>query len=305
MFLQDIPLPIALRASSTNYKTFYQYRTNQLLEYMMRLFTWRGLPDSIPAHEIDIYLYLYGRCGINKARLNDDLLAVVPEWTGCTNYLDIPKTYTWCTPIQSGQCYIGKTGVLIDNTLLHNSSYPLIHTTASRLAHIDSTIICALVNGRDNVAIKASTQKFAADAEAYQRQKYNGIPSFIVDRGFSTIEIDDLKTQNTMNIRELLDSQQLILSEFYETIGINKTVEKRERLITAEAAANEQLLKLNINNMYMCRVKGAEEINKMFGTSITVECNVEIANESVKDPEETPDERGGSEDGTNENKGSL
>lgn len=305
MFLQDIPLPIALRASSTNYKTFYQYRTNQLLEYMMRLFTWRGLPESIPAHEIDIYLYLYGRCGINKARLNDDLLAVVPEWTGCTNYLDIPKTYTWCTPIQSGQCYIGKTGVLIDNTLLHNSSYPLIHTTASRLAHIDSTIICALVNGRDNVAIKASTQKFAADAEAYQRQKYNGIPSFIVDRGFSTIEIDDLKTQNTMNIRELLDSQQLILSEFYETIGINKTVEKRERLITAEAAANEQLLKLNINNMYMCRVKGAEEINKMFGTQITVECNVEIANESVKDPEETPDERGGVLDGTEENKGSL
>ena len=305
MFLQDIPLPIALRASSTNYKTFYQYRTNQLLEYMMRLFTWRGLPESIPAHEIDIYLYLYGRCGINRARLNDDLLAVVPEWTGCTNYLDIPKTYTWCTPIQSGQCYIGKTGVLIDNTLLHNSSYPLIHTTASRLAHIDSTIICALVNGRDNVAIKASTQKFAADAEAYQRQKYNGIPSFIVDRGFSTIEIDDLKTQNTMNIRELLDSQQLILSEFYETIGINKTVEKRERLITAEAAANEQLLKLNINNMFMCRVKGAEEINKMFGTQISVECNVEIANESVKDPEETPDERGGSEDDTQENKGSL
>lgn len=305
MFLQDIPLPIALRASSTNYKTFYQYRTNQLLEYMMRLFTWRGLPDSIPAHEIDIYLYLYGRCGINKARLNDDLLAVVPEWTGCTNYLDIPKTYTWCTPIQSGQCYIGKTGVLIDNTLLHNSSYPLIHTTASRLAHIDSTIICALVNGRDNVAIKASTQKFAADAETYQRQKYNGIPSFIVDRGFSTIEIEDLKTQNSMNIRELLDSQQLILSEFYETIGINKTVEKRERLITAEAAANEQLLKLNINNMFMCRVKGAEEINKMFGTQITVECNVEIANESVKDPEETPDERGGADDGTEENKGSL
>ena len=305
MFLQDIPLPIALRASSTNYKTFYQYRTNQLLEYMMRLFTWRGLPESIPAHEIDIYLYLYGRCGINKARLNDDLLAVVPEWTGCTNYLDIPKTYTWCTPIQSGQCYIGKTGVLIDNTLLHNSSYPLIHTTASRLAHIDSTIICALVNGRDNVAIKASTQKFAADAEAYQRQKYNGIPSFIVDRGFSTIEIDDLKTQNTMNIRELLDSQQLILSEFYETIGINKTVEKRERLITAEAAANEQLLKLNINNMFMCRVKGAEEINKMFGTQITVECNVEIANESVKDPEETPDERGAEDNGIKENKGSL
>lgn len=291
MFLQDIPLPIALKATSTNYKTFYNFRTNQLLEYMMRLFTWKGLPESIPEHEIDIYLFLYGRCGINKARINDDLLAVVPEWTGSTNYLDIPRTYTWCTPLQSGQCYIGRNGVLIDNTKLHNSSYPLIHATASRLAHVDSTIICALVNGRDNVAIKASTQKFAADAEAYQRQKYNGIPSFIVDKGFSTIEIEDLKTQNSMNIRELLDAEQLILSEFYETIGINKTVEKRERLITAEAAANEQLLRLNINNMFDCRKKGAEQINDMFGTNITVECNVDIANYSVTDPEEMDPEK--------------
>ena len=291
MFLQDIPLPIALKATSTNYKTFYNFRTNQLLEYMMRLFTWKGLPESIPEHEIDIYLFLYGRCGINKARINDDLLAVVPEWTGSTNYLDIPRTYTWCTPLQSGQCYIGRNGVLIDNTKLHNSSYPLIHATASRLAHVDSTIICALVNGRDNVAIKASTQKFAADAEAYQRQKYNGIPSFIVDKGFSTIGIEDLKTQNSMNIRELLDAEQLILSEFYETIGINKTVEKRERLITAEAAANEQLLRLNINNMFDCRKKGAEQINDMFGTNITVECNVDIANYSVTDPEETDPEK--------------
>lgn len=298
MFLQDIPVPIALKASSTNYKTFYNYRTNQLLEYMMRLFTWRGLPESIPSHEIDIFLYLYGRCGINKARLNDDLLAVVPEWSGVTNYLDIPRTYTWCTPLQSGQCYVGKTGVLIDNTMLHNSSYPLIHSTASRLAHIDCTIICALVNGRDNIAIKAASQKFAADADAYQRQKYNGIPSFIVDKGFSTIEIEDLKTQNSMNIRELLDSQQLILSEFYESIGINKTVEKRERLITAEAAANSQLLRLNINNMFECRKKGAEEINKMFGTDITVECNVDISNYAVKDPEQSPEQRGGVDDET-------
>ena len=182
--------------------------------------------------------------------------------------------------------------------MLHNSSYPLIHSTASRLAHIDCTIICALVNGRDNIAIKAASQKFAADADAYQRQKYNGIPSFIVDKGFSTIEIEDLKTQNSMNIRELLDSQQLILSEFYESIGINKTVEKRERLITAEAAANSQLLRLNINNMFECRKKGAEEINKMFGTDITVECNVDISNYAVKDPEQSPEQRGGAEDET-------
>lgn len=302
MFLQDYHIPFNIKPSSTNYKIFYNYRSNQLLEYMMRLFTWKGLPESIPEHEIDLYLYLYGRCGVNKGRISEDLIAVVPQWTGSTNYLDIPRTYSWCTPIQSGQCYIGRSGVLIDNTLLHNSSWALIHATASRLAHIDSTIICTLVNGRDTVALKAASQKFAADADTYQRQKYNGVPSFIVDKGFSTIEIEDTKTQNSLNIRELLDSQQLILSEFYENIGINKTVEKRERLITAEAAANAPLLKLNINNMFVCRKRGAEQINKMFGTNITVECNVDIENYSISDPEDLKEDnrvRGqGSEEGT-------
>lgn len=285
MFLQDFPIPINLTAGSTNYKSFYNFRVNQLLEYMMKLFSYKNLPDSIPDHEIDLYLYLYGHCGITKGSKDGKLLAVVPQMSGPTNYLDIFKNFTWATPIQSGQVYIDKTGIVIDNTKLHNSSYPLIHTTAAKLAHIDTTLICTLVNARDTVAIKAISQKFANDALSYQRQKYNGNPSFIVDRGFSTIEFQDCKTDRTFNVRELCDTQQVILSEFYENIGINKTVEKRERLITAEADSNSELLKLNIMNMFECRKEGIRKVNDLYGTNITVECNVDISNYSEEDPE--------------------
>lgn len=286
MFLQDYPIPINLKANSTNYKTFYNYRVNQLLEYMMKLFTYRNLPDSIPDHEIDLYLFLYGHCGIVRGNKTGKLIAVVPMLSDPTDYLDVFKKYTWATPIQNGQCYIDRNGILIDNTKLHNTSYPLIHTTAARLAHIDTTIICTLVNARDTVAIKAISQKFAHDAESYQRQKYNGNPSFIVDRGFSTIDFEDCKTDRSFNVRELVDAQQQILAEFYENIGINKTVEKRERLISAEASADMQLLKLNIMNMFECRKEGIRKVNAMFGTDITVECNVDISNYDIKDPEE-------------------
>lgn len=285
MFLQDFPIPIKLTAGSTNYKSFYNFRVNQLLEYMMKLFSYKNLPDSIPDHEIDLYLYLYGHCGITRGNKDGKLLAVVPQMSGPTNYLDIFKNFTWATPIQSGQVYIDKTGIVIDNTKLHNSSYPLIHTTAAKLAHIDTTLICALVNARDTVAIKAISQKFANDALSYQRQKYNGNPSFIVDRGFSTIEFQDCKTDRSFNVRELCDTQQVILSEFYENIGINKTVEKRERLITAEADSNSELLKLNIMNMFECRKEGIRKVNNLYGTNITVECNVDISNYSEEDPE--------------------
>lgn len=288
MFLDDYQIPIHLKAQSTSYKVFYDYRKNQLLEYMMQLFTWHGLPDSIPAHEPDLYLFMWGRCAFNTDRKKNELIAVIPETSGCTNYFDEFTNYTWATPIQGGRQYIDVNGIIVNNTQLHNSSFPLIHTTAAKLAHLDTTIICAAVNQRDTVAVTAINQKFANDAKQYQRQKYNGVPSFVVDKGFTTLEFRDLKSNSVINIREYCDTEQLILTEFWETIGVNKTVEKRERLITAEADNNTDLLKLNIRNMYNSRVAGVQKVNEMFGTNISVECNVDIVDKDIN--ETVPDE---------------
>lgn len=294
MFLDDYQIPIHLKAQSTSYKVFYDYRKNQLLEYMMQLFTWHGLPDSIPAHEPDLYLFMWGRCAFNTDRKKNELIAVIPETSGCTNYFDEFTNYTWATPIQGGRQYIDVNGIIVNNTQLHNSSFPLIHTTAAKLAHLDTTIICAAVNQRDTVAVTAINQKFANDAKQYQRQKYNGVPSFVVDKGFTTLEFRDLKSNSMINIREYCDTEQLILTEFWETIGVNKTVEKRERLITAEADNNTDLLKLNIRNMYNSRVAGVQKVNEMFGTNISVECNVDIVDKDIK--ETVPDEMKEGED---------
>lgn len=288
MFLDDCQIPIHLKPQSTSYKVFYDYRKNQLLEYMMQLFTWHGLPDSIPAHEPDLYLFMWGRCAFNKDRKKNELIAVIPEMSGPTNYFDEFTNYTWSTPIQGGRQYKDVNGIIVSNTGLHNSSFPLIHSTAAKLAHLDTTIICAAVNQRDTVAVTAINQKFANDAKQYQRQKYNGVPSFVVDKGFTTLEFRDMKTNSMINIREYCDTEQLILTEFWETIGVNKTVEKRERLITAEADSNSQLLKLNIRNMYNSRVAGVKKVNEMFGTNISVECNVDIVDKDIT--ETVPDE---------------
>lgn len=282
MFLQDCPIPIGLKPENTSYKQFYIYRSNQLLEYLMQLFTYHKLPESLPGHEIDTYLYLYGRCGINESRKDPGkLIAVMPALSTPTDYMDEFKNYTWATPLQGGQQYIGKNGIIISNTLLHNSLYPLIHCTAAKLAHADVTIICSLINNRDTVALKAISQKFADDAEIYKRKKYNGDPAVLVDKGFNSIDISDLKTQNSLNIREIADTEQLILKEFWETIGVNKTTEKRERLISDESSGDGQLLRLNILNMYNSRVEGINKVNELYGTDITVECNVDISNYNI------------------------
>lgn len=283
MFLQDCGIPIGIKPDNTSYKQFYIYRSNQLMEYLMQLFTYHDLPEGLPGHEIDTYLYLYGRCGINYSRKDpSQLIAVIPAVSTPTFYFDEFKNYTWATPLDGGQQYVNKNGVLISNTRLHNSLYPLIHCTAAKLAHADTTIVCSLINNRDTVAIKAISQKFADDAVMYKRQKYNGDPAILVDKGFNSLDIQDLRTNNTLNIREIADTEQQILQEFWETIGVNKTTEKRERMVSAETAGDPQLLKLNILNMFNSRKEGIAKVNEIFGTNISVECNVNIENYDIK-----------------------
>lgn len=303
MFLQDCGIPIGLKPDNTSYKQFYIYRSNQLMEYLMQLFTYHNLPEGLPGHEIDTYLYLYGRCGINYSRKDpSQLIAVIPAVSTPTYYFDEFKNYTWATPLDGGQQYVDKNGVLISNTMLHNSLYPLIHCTAAKLAHADTTIVCSLINNRDTVAIKAISQKFADDAVLYKRQKYNGDPAILVDKGFNSLDIQDLRTNNTLNIREIADTEQQILQEFWETIGVNKTTEKRERMVSAETSGDPQLLKLNILNMFNSRKEGITKVNAIFGTNITVECNVNIENYDIQseDAAELKEEPTGKEAGENE-----
>ena len=54
--------------------------------------------------------------------------------------------------------------------------------------------------------------------------------------------------------------------------------------------------------MFECRKEGIKKVNAMFGTDITVECNVDISNYDINDPEEAetpaPEVKEGEDDET-------
>ena len=60
-------------------------------------------------------------------------------------------------------------------------------------------------------------------------------------------------------------------SLIFEMLGINTlAVEKKERLITDEANANNEAIDFNIGAMLKARQDACEEINKMFGLNVSV-----------------------------------
>lgn len=268
-------------ATQLTVKNSYRYYIDFLLEFCIKLFTIEGLPETIPEKEILTRCFLFGSCGIVNTK-ETGLIAVRPLFRGITNYFDEFTYFDWNTPLYSGSAEIGKTGVLIDANELRNELFPKIRRYALLLAHCDVTLTHELVNGRSNMVIKAITQRFADMGKTIRKKQYNGELDIYVDPGFDTLEFIDTKSSATGSYMGALDVRNEVLNNFFEELGIKRTNQKRERMITDEVTAGNELLLLNIKNMYDSMKAGIDNMNKMFNTSVTIKCNVDYEREGVQ-----------------------
>ena len=88
----------------------------------------------------------------------------------------------------------------------------------------------------------------------------------------------DLDGVSVLNIKapevfkDLELEKHMILNEALTFLGINNAnMDKRERLVDDEVQANNEQIEANFNVMLKARQRAAEQINKIFGTKITVE----------------------------------
>ena len=112
-------------------------------------------------------------------------------------------------------------------------------------------------------------------AKDIRRKQYNGELDVYVDAGFDTLNFIDTKSGSVSNYMGALDTRNELLNNFMEELGIKRTNQKRERMVVEEVSAGDELLLLNINNMFETMKKGIEEMNRVFGTSASIICNVD------------------------------
>lgn len=267
-----------LRYSCT-FTTQYKYWKEVLLEYCTKLFSWHGLPDSMPEREIELNLIMFGRCGINKNGIGK-LIAVRPDYNGNTDYIDVFTNYTYATPISSGNIRIGKNGFVIKNNSIQNPLFDRIHHYSILLAHNEVSYINALINLRVDNLITAQSDQFKDGVQKWRKNVFEGKLDTLVDKGFSTIELNQLNANAKSQILvDLWNCRRNILSDFLEEIGVKHNNEKRERMIVDEVQANDNMLKLNIKDMFDARKKSVELFKEMFGLDVEVVCNVDLFEE--------------------------
>lgn len=133
------------------------YWFNKLLNIMLQIFEYEGLPSSIPKRELEIPLLLDGYVGVfNNKKYG--LVASRIEPYGQDKYYN-PIAYSYAQPeLGGGNIKIGIDGVIVYNSeLQHNAyefdtdggAYTFLKRYARMLADIESTISNYMVDIRD------------------------------------------------------------------------------------------------------------------------------------------------------------
>ena len=265
-----------LARESSTFNVGYKYWRELLFERIMRLFVWEGTDDdNILPKEIEQRLLLAGHCGI--AKYKGELTAFFGSFFGVTKYIDEWKNYTVRCPIYSGKKNIDKDVVVINNNSLRNPAFMLVHHYAIMLAHTEVTLINCLVNARDAGGVPVvSTEKQKQSITEYQGKIFNGQYGVVTDIGNLGIDYMGADRRTTQNIMDIMEVREKLIKSFYSDIGVRSAFEKRNNTVQAEVEADTSLLLLNLSDMLKSREKGAEKVNKLFGTNWTVHIAEEI-----------------------------
>jgi hypothetical protein len=263
-----------LSKGACTYNALYGYWREQLFERVMRLFVWES---DVEQKEIEQRLIIAGHCGITKLPRKKDLTAMFGTFYGVTEYFDEFKNYTVHCPIYAGTRTIGKDVAIISNNAERNPVLPLIHHYAQLLAHAEVTFLNILINARDNSGIPiVSTERQKQAVLQYQGKKFNGQYSAIADPGALGVNYTQQTTLNSSLYKEMWETRNNILKEFYSDIGVKAAFEKQSNTIDAEVRSNDSLLLLNIKDMLEYRKRGCEAVNKLYGTNWSVKVSDEI-----------------------------
>lgn len=269
-----------LARKSSTFNGMYVYWRDQLFERMMRLFVWEDTEndtkDSVKPKEIEQRLLLQGFCGITNIE-KYGLTATYGSLFGPTKYQDEWTNYNFWTPLTSSTRTIGKDVVVINNNALRNPSYELVHHYAIMLAHNEVTLITTLINARDSGGVPiASTEKQKRSITDYLNKLFNGQYGVVSDTGQLGIEYAGADRHTEQDLMNIMETREKLIKSFYSDIGVRSAFEKRNNTVQAEVEADTSLLLLNLADMIECRKKGAEEVNKMFGTNWSVHIAKEI-----------------------------
>ena len=248
----------------------FLYKRFKLLA--LNMFKWTGLEAlGIEERHIENWLFDYGKAVVFK----DDeygLMCLKCDFSSTQNVYEDPTRY-----LATGFGYYKEVkvedAVLIENNKMRMPTSDAIRYFTDQLYEI--------VRTRDtNIKtlklpfIVACTDKDVLTGKKILEEVENNAWAVFTNKNIINIDevLKVLQTGVKPFTTELTDQYHDIMNEALTYLGINNAnTDKKERLITDEANANNQFIESCAQMFLEARQRACEEINKKFGTNIKVE----------------------------------
>ena len=250
--------------------SYYYYK---LMLVARSLFEWENLPNNMDERWIEKYLFTSGKCIFYKDPVMGYMVAGLAQQGGVNCYGD--PTSVW--PVAENYTYNGEKLVngencyVIRNNDLMLPNFPIIRHYAYKLCNIDRAIDTNVEAVKTPIIVRCSEKQKLSLKNAINQRKDN--EPVIWSSHLSDINemVDTLTTNAPIVFPQLQTQKHMILNEVFTDLGINNAnMDKRERMVANEVEANNEQVKACEDVMLKSRQQACKEINRIFGTNISV-----------------------------------
>ena len=229
---------------------------------------WNGLPPGIESRHIERLLFNPGfAVFFRDPKMDYMVLEGAPD--GRLNINHDPLGYqvhgfNYQRHLDADKC------VIIRNNLLALPTEPFIMHYVNKITEAERTMDVNIKACKTPVIFACDDKDLPSFKRMFQQVDGN-TPALFVDRGLNLDSIQAYLTGVKFMGNELMDYKRSVESDLLTFIGQNNTpVDKKERLITDEAQANDQLIASFADLQLVARQKACKEINAMFGLKVSV-----------------------------------
>lgn len=250
-----------------------QFKRDQLNK-SLTMFDWDGLPDTIPAVELEKFLQINGYAII--AKVKGDLYAFEGGFSGKDPYNRPTKAIVNNPALNNHDEFtIGEDCVVIYNDDMKQGLRKIYEFYGQRLIENHITMLMTDYNLRMPFTISSNDDATTQSAKEYLRKVIDGSLGVIGEaRLFKSLNVTPTNSKQVSSFADLYGYQQFILAQLNNTIGLatNNNM-KRERLTTNEIEVNKNASYPLVDNMLRNRQTAVDSINEMFDTDISVTFN--------------------------------
>ena len=248
-----------------------------MLAQTVEMFEYGNLPETIPQKELEILHQING-FAIWK-NVNGKLYVFHGGLGGVLNEYYHPTRAIVNNPYLNfnADMVIGKDCIVTFNNKLRESLIPLMNKYAVLCAETDISIRFATINARIPFLVGANDDNTRDSVKDVFDKIWDGkefgiiLNKRLLESNKESTFTTEFGSRSQNTIKDLIELKQYLKSSWYLDLGIQSNYNmKRESLNSNETTMDEDVLLPLIDDMLESRKNGIEEVNKMFGTNITV-----------------------------------